>query len=63
MMCVCSGLRSPGAAVGGGERSDRRPGQGAKAAAAEHRPAATHLPAGQPDPRTGAQRVWPANIQ
>lgn len=60
---VRPGPRPAGTAVGGGERQDRRSGPSAEAAAAEHRPAAAHLSAGQADPGTGAQSLWPANIQ
>ena len=62
MMCVCSGPRAPGAAVGGGVCAGRCPGQSAEAAAAEHRPAATHFSAGQTDPGARAQSCWPVNI-
>lgn len=60
---VCSGPCAPGAAVGGGVCADWCPGQSAEAAAAEHRPAAAHFPAGQTDPGAGAQSCWPVNIQ
>lgn len=62
-MLFCSGPRSSGAAVGGGERSHWCRGTSAEAAAAEHRPAAAHRPAGQTDPRTGAENSQPADIQ
>lgn len=62
-MLFCSGPRSSGAAVGGGECSNWCRGASAEAAAAEHRPAAAHRPAGQTDPRTGAESSQPADIQ
>ena len=60
---VCSGPCAPGAAVGGGVCAGRCPGQSAEAAAAEHRPAATHFSAGQTDPGARAQSCWPINIE
>lgn len=50
-----AGSRAPGAAVGGVVCADRGPGPGPEAAAAEHRPAAAHLTAGQTDPGAGTQ--------
>lgn len=57
-----AGPRSAGAAVGGDVRAHRGPGPSPETAAAEHRPAAAHLPAGQADPGAGAQIGWTLDI-
>lgn len=57
-----AGPRSAGAAVGGDVCAHRGPGPSPETAAAEHRPAPAHLPAGQADPGAGAQIGRTLNI-